>query len=82
MHHTHHAVRQSHGLPLGRLDDELQHDHAEEVRVGESYISRGGTEVWEGGLGRAGDIEHPAHSLQSDLSLGKTGIRIPGLLLM
>ena len=82
MHHTHHSVSQSHGLSLDRLDDELQHYHPEEVRVGESEISRGGGDVWEGCLGRTGEVEHPANALQSHLSLGETRRTIPVLLLM
>ena len=71
MSHTHQAVSQPHGLPLESFEDPLQEDHPEEVRVSESYISRGGAEVWEGCLRWAGDVEHPAHSLQSHLNLGK-----------
>ena len=70
MHHTHHPVSQSDGVPLDGLDGPLQDDHPEEVGVGEGQVARGGGDVWEGGLGWAGDVEHPAHSLQSDLSVG------------
>ena len=73
MDHTHHPVSQSHLLPLDCLHGELQEDHPEEVGVGESYVARGGGDVWEGRLGRAGQVEHPANSLQSDLSLGGGG---------
>ena len=78
MDHTHHPVSQSHRLPLDCLDDELQEDHPEEVRVGESYVARGGGDVWEGRLGRDGQVEHPANSLQSYLSL-RGGLRTKSL---
>ena len=71
MSHTHQAVSQPHGFPLESFEDPLQEDHPEEVWVSESYISRGGAQVWEGCLRWAGDVEHPAHSLQSHLNLGK-----------
>ena len=67
MDHTHHPVSHPDSVPLHCLDHELQADHAKKVGRGQGHIARGGAQVREGGLCRARQIEHPAHTLESSV---------------
>ena len=68
MDDAHHSVCQPDGLPPQDLDYKLHQDHPEEVWGGLGHIARGGGQVWEGRVGRAGQVEHPPHALHTSKS--------------